>query len=52
MIRSDINSPDYLEVKDSSSLKEFGDRFLSTPGSKAQLKTRLFVNLLPDEVLD
>ena len=51
MIRSDINSPDYLEVKDSSSLKEFGDRFLSTPGSKAQLKTRLFVNLLPDEVL-
>ena len=51
MIRSDINSPDYLEVKDSSSLKEFGERFLSTPGSKAQLKTRLFVNLLPDEVL-
>ena len=51
MVRSDIDSADYLEVKDSSSLKEFGERFLSTPGSKALLKTRLFVNLLPDEVL-
>ena len=51
MIRSDLNSPDYLEVKDSSSLQEFGKRFLSTPGAKAQLKSREFINLLPGEVL-
>jgi hypothetical protein len=51
MIMSDINSPDYLEVKDSSSLKEYGERFLSSPGPKAQLKSRQFVDLLPQEVL-
>ena len=51
MLRSDINSPEYLEVKDSASLQEFGSRFLSAPGSKAQLKSRQFIDLLPEEVL-
>ena len=51
MIRSDVNSPDYLEVKDSSTLKQFGEKYLSTPGCKAQLRSRLFVDLLPEEVL-
>ena len=51
MIRSDINSPEYLEVKDSPSLQQFGSRFLSTPGSKAQLTSRQFIDLLPEEVL-
>ena len=51
MIRSDINSPEYLEVKDSSSLQMFGSRFLSTPGSNAQLKSRHFIDLLPEVVL-
>ena len=51
MIRSDINSPDYLEVKDSLSLQKFGSRFLSKPGTKAQLKSRHFIDLLPELVL-
>ena len=51
MIRSDINSPDYLEVKDSSSLKQFGERFLVTPGLPAELNLREFMDLLPSVVL-
>ena len=46
-----MNSPEYLEVKDSSSLQQFGSRLLSTPGSKAQLKSRQFIDLLSEEVL-
>ena len=51
MLRSDVNSPDYLEVKDSASLQQFGQRFLKTPGSRSQLKIREFIDLNPDEVL-
>ena len=51
MIRSDINSPTYLEVKDSATLQEYGKRNLSTPGSKSKLNTREFIDLLPVEVL-
>ena len=51
MIRSDINSPDYLEVKDSSRLKQFGERFLVTPGLHAELNLREFIDLLPSVVL-
>ena len=51
MIRSDINSPNYLEVKDSSSLKQFGERFLTTPGLHSELNLREFIDLLPSEVL-
>ena len=51
MVRSDVNSPDYLEVKDSASLQQFGQRFLKTPGSRSQLKMREFIDLKPDEVL-
>jgi hypothetical protein len=51
MIRSDINSPTYLEVKDSATLKEFGKRNLSNPGSKSKLDTREFIDLHPDEVI-
>jgi hypothetical protein len=51
MLRSDVNSPDYLEVKDSASLQQFGQRFLQTPGSRSQLKIREFIDLKPEEVL-
>ena len=51
MVRSDVNSPTYLEVKDSATLPEFGKRNLSNPGSKSKLDTREFINLLPDEVI-
>ena len=51
MIRSNIDAADYLEVKDSASLQQFGDRFLKIPGSRSQLKLRIFMNLLPEEVL-
>ena len=51
MIQSDVNSPDYLEVKDSATLKEFGERHLSKPGSKSRLQSRHFVDLLPEEIL-
>ena len=51
MVRSDVNSPTYLEVKDSATLQEFGKRNLSNPGSKSKLDTRDFINLLPAEVI-
>ena len=51
MIRTNVDSSDYQEVKDSASLTEFGEKYLSTPGSKAQLMSRKFVNLLPEHVL-
>ena len=51
MVRSDINSADYIEVKDSLSLKQFGDRYLSVPGSHSQLDGRVFIDLLPQDIL-
>ena len=51
MIRSDVNSPDYLEVKDSATLKEFGKRHLSIPGTRSKLNSREFIDLHPAEIL-
>ena len=51
MVRSDVNSPTYLEVKDSATLQEFGKRNLSNPGSKSKLDSREFIDLLPAEVI-
>ena len=51
MIQSDVNSTDYLEVKDSETLKEYGEKHLAKPGSKSRLQSRHFVNLLPEEIL-
>ena len=51
MVRSDINAAAYLEVKDSASLQQFGEKYLKTPGSRSQLNLRVFINLLPAEVL-
>ena len=52
MIRSDLNSPSYIEAKDSTTLVEFGNRSLSIPGPNAHLKKRVFLDLSPAEVLD
>jgi hypothetical protein len=51
MVRSDLNASTYLEVKDSATLQEFGKRHLSIPGSKSKLNTRVFIDLLPEEIL-
>ena len=51
MIRSDVNSPSYIEVKDSATLQQFGQRHLSSPGSRSNLDSRDFIDLLPDEIL-
>jgi hypothetical protein len=52
MIRSDLNSPNYVEVKDSATLVEFENRSLSIPGPNAHLMKRVFLDLSPAEILD
>ena len=52
MIKSDVEAPNYLEVKDSRTLQMYGQRFLAVPGPKTKLTERIFIDLNPQEVLD
>ena len=40
----------HIGVKDSATFQQFGQQQMSKPGEKAQLETREFLNLLPEEV--
>ena len=51
-LRSYLNSPNYLVVKESATLVEFGNKSLSIPGPNAHLKKRVFLDLSPAEILD
>ena len=46
--RSDKDSPYYIEVKDSSSVK----KHLSSPSSKTGIQARLFTNISPSVFLE
>ena len=51
LLRSDNSSSHYTEVKTSKQIKEFGEKHLSSPGTKAGIKERVFLDLLPDTIL-
>ena len=40
----------HIGVKDSATFQQFGQQQMSKPGEKAQLDTREFLNLLPEEI--
>ena len=42
---------DYIEVKDSDTFMRFGQQQMSQPGPRALLNNRVFINLLPEEIL-
>ena len=50
--RSDINSPDYIEIKNSASVTLFGKRYLSNPGSKTGIQKRHFTSIQPEVFLE
>ena len=41
----------YIGVKDSSSFQQFGQQQMATPGMKSMLESQIFIDLLPEEVL-
>ena len=43
--------PGYICVKDSASFQAFGEQQMSTPGVRAKLQSRHFINMLPEEIL-
>ena len=45
--RSNNDSPDYIEIKDSKSVVEFGRQHLLIPSKKADLQRRIFKNIPP-----
>ena len=51
LLRSDSSSSHYTEVKTSKQIKEFGEKHLSSPGTKAGIKERVFLDLPPDTIL-
>lgn len=50
--RSNIDSPEYIEIKNSASVAEFGKRYLSKPSSKTGIQKRLFKNIQPAVFLE
>ena len=51
LLRSDISSASYQEIKNSESVVNFGKKYLSVPGSRAGIKERIFLDQIPSEVL-
>ena len=51
LARCDSSSPDYIEVKDSSSVAKFGNKYLSNPSSKNGIQERVFTDIRPDTFL-
>ena len=43
--------PGYICVKDSASFQAFGEQQMSTPGVRAKLQSRHFINMLPEKIL-
>ena len=50
--RSNKDSPDFIEIKDSKSVVQFCKQHLSTPSSKADLQKREFTDIPPEVFLE
>ena len=50
--RSNTDSPDYIEIKDSKSVVEFCRQHLLIPSKKADLQKRIFKNIPPEVFLE
>ena len=48
--RHNPDDPGYVEVADSSSFKEFGEKHLTKPGPKSGIKQRKFMDLKAESV--
>ena len=48
LARCDSSAPDYIEVKDSSSVVKFCTRYLSNPSHKNGIQTRIFTDMKPE----
>ena len=51
LVRHPEEQVGYIGVKDSSSFQQFGQQQMATPGIKSMLESRIFIDLVPEEVL-
>ena len=51
LLRADSSSATFTEVKTSKQIRDFGQKYLSSPGPRTSTKERVFLDLLPETVL-